>query len=462
MVGLACAARTDTKGLDWYSPGVLDGLLRQAIEDAFQSAGAGLPIRPGDRVLVKPNWVHHRNEGGGVECLHTHREFVLSALREVARCGPSRVVVGDAPIQGCHWKSVVTDAFATEMAAVFPGGVLRVADFRRTIMHGVSLRTGTSPESRPDSDFVLFDLGRESLLEPVSEPPGRFRVTMYDPDLLAGRHSPGVHQYLIAREALEADVIVNLPKLKTHRKAGMTGALKNLVGINGNKEFLPHHRTGGSKDGGDCYPGRSVLKRLAEIFIDGANRRIGRASFPGWLFWADAFLQLSKILTKDTEIEGGWAGNDTVWRTVLDVNRIALYGGPDGSMAETPRRRIVSLTDALICGQNNGPLRPMPFPLGCVTCSDNPVEADRLNSLLLGFEPGMIPMLGQASSGFRWPLSDGGSDDEARRKVRSLTGEASGLYACPATGWECLAGSFDKSPADAHAASRLSTTVPTM
>jgi len=458
LIGLACAPKTDDTGSGWYSPGILDGAIREALEDAFGAPGAGLPIKPGDSVLVKPNWVHHRNDTGGVECLYTHGEFVLSVLREVMKCSPSRIVVGDAPIQGCHWKSVVPESFVKAMESIDRDGILQIADFRRTIMHGDSLRAGTSPESRPDRDFILFDLGKESLLEPVSSPPGRFRVTMYNPDHLARRHSAGVHQYLIAREALEADVIINLPKLKTHRKAGMTGALKNLVGINGNKEFLPHHRTGGSRDGGDCYPGRSVLKRLAETMIDKANRRIGRASFSLWLFAADVLLHGSRLLTGDIEIEGGWSGNDTVWRTVLDVNRIAMYGRVDGSMAESPGRRIVSLTDALICGQNNGPLQPRPLPMGCVTYSDSSVDADRLNSRLLGFDPCLIPMLRHASSGFRWPLPAFASDEEISEKVRSLSGPAKGLYARPASGWECLAGTFEKQRDDSQAVSSESTT----
>ena len=55
----------------------------------------------------------------------------------------------------------------------------------------------------------------------------------------------GRHRYLVARELIEADVVFNVPKLKTHKKAGVTGALKNLVGINGHKAYLPHHRKGG-------------------------------------------------------------------------------------------------------------------------------------------------------------------------------------------------------------------------
>ena len=52
---------------------------------------------------------------------------------------------------------------------------------------------------------------------------------------------------------------------------------------------------------------------------------------------------------------GGWYGNDTVWRMVLDLNRILIYGNPDGSMSDTPRRVFYSLTDALICGEGEWP-----------------------------------------------------------------------------------------------------------
>ena len=86
-------------------------------------------------------------------------------------------------------------------------------------------------------------------------------------------HQIGRHRYLIAREIIEADLVINLPKLKSHKKSCVTGALKNLIGINGNKEFLPHHRKGGSESGGDCYEGGSSLKLAAENLYDFANRR---------------------------------------------------------------------------------------------------------------------------------------------------------------------------------------------
>src|SRR5687768_17691117 len=88
---------------------------------------------------------------------------------------------------------------------------------------------------------------------------------------MAKTHGKGRHRYLVAKDVLDADVVINLPKLKTHRKAGVTCALKNLIGINGNKEFLPHHRVGGAEAGGDCYPGSSRTKRALEFVLDREN-----------------------------------------------------------------------------------------------------------------------------------------------------------------------------------------------
>ena len=44
---------------------------------------------------------------------------------------------------------------------------------------------------------------------------------------------------------------------------------------------------------------------------------------------------------------GNWYGNQTTWRMCLDLNRIALYGRLDGSIADTPQRRLVHIVDAI-------------------------------------------------------------------------------------------------------------------
>ena len=46
-------------------------------------------------------------------------------------------------------------------------------------------------------------------------------------------------------------------------------------------------------------------------------------------------------------MEGGWFGNDTCWRMVLDLNRVLRYGAGDGTMRDGRRRRVFNLADAI-------------------------------------------------------------------------------------------------------------------
>jgi hypothetical protein len=253
------------------------------------------------------------------------------------------------------------------------------------------------------TDYVLFDVGGESVLEPISGDADRFRVTMYNPDLMRQTHGPGRHQYLIAREVIDAGVVINLPKLKTHRKAGITGALKNLVGINGNKDYLPHHRLGGSQTGGDCYPGRNLLKLACEYLEDAANRREGRTAYLLRQV-GGGISRLNFHTGGDHNMEGNWYGNDTVWRTCIDLNRVLVYGRRDGTLADAPQRKVLTLTDAIVCGEGEGPLAPTPYPLCMLTLATNPVAAEYVHAHLMGFDWRKIHLIREAFGSFRYPL----------------------------------------------------------
>jgi hypothetical protein len=222
---------------------------------------------------------------------------------------------------------------------------------------------------------------------------------------MAKTHAPGRHQYLIARDVLEADVIINLPKLKTHKKAGVTCALKNLIGINGNKEFLPHHRAGGSESGGDCYPGASIVKRALEYSLDRQNQT---TSFVGGRVWREVAVNLERVSVRSGDelgVEGSWAGNDTIWRTGLDLNRILLYGQPDATLADAPRRRVLHIVDAVIAGQGDGPLKPEPLPLGLIFMGTNAAAVDWVGARLLGYDPSQVSIVREAFADFRWPVT---------------------------------------------------------
>jgi hypothetical protein len=332
---------------------------------------------------------------------------VRAIVSELLLTRLSEVHVGDAPIQSCDFEQLLhrtgLDVWSKDFSSKEPR-FTGVRDFRRTT---ATFEKGirVAEENKVDVDrYALFDLGSDSLLEPVTTEEPLFRVTCYDPKFLAKTHSPGRHQYLITKDVLEAEVIINLPKLKMHKKAGITNALKNLVGINGNKEYLPHHRIGGSDGKGDCYPGKSRLKEVIERIYDfqNADPHGTRAKM-----LAPLMRPLNRWLSiagDETGVEGSWSGNDTVWRMSLDLNRILLYGRSDGTMSDTPQRTVMHICDGIIAGQGNGPLAPEPFNLRVVLAGENPAAVDLVGSHFLGLDPARVPIVSGAFGRFRWPL----------------------------------------------------------
>src|SRR5688572_28546922 len=366
-------------------------------------------IQPGARVLIKPNFVLHHNQGtGGMDPMVTHQSVVKAVAEAALQAEASEVMVGDATIQTCDFLALLEETGLGSWAQTLTKADARfkgVKDFRRTTARYVNGVRVADENVLPEDQFVLFDLGGDSLLEPITDDKDDFRVTCYDPRLMAKTHGKGRHRYLVAKDVMEADVVINLPKLKTHKKAGITCALKNLIGINGNKEYLPHHRLGGANLGGDCYPGDSKVKRMLEYASDQQNLSdsgaVGRV-------WGGVATQLNRVLHlmgDNVGIEGSWSGNDTIWRTGLDLNRVLLYGQTDGSMSDTPRRRVVHVADAIVAGQGDGPLSPQPLPLGLLFAGNNAACMDWFGSLLLGYDPQLLPIVREAFGSFRWPIS---------------------------------------------------------
>ena len=121
-------------------------------------------------------------------------------------------------------------------------------------------------------EAVEVNLGDDSLLDPLfrhQKRRPRVRVGDYPPGQTEAYHDTGRHIYVVNRRVLEADVIVSMPKLKTHQKVGITCALKGTVGTIARKECLAHHRMGGPEQGGDDRPLRGTpIHLLASNFAD--------------------------------------------------------------------------------------------------------------------------------------------------------------------------------------------------
>lgn len=385
--------------------------VQNLIREALLSGGLGtldkdVPlsdiIKPGNIVLLKPNWVHHYNfSKNGLNCLITHEIFIECVLDEVLKCNPGKVIIGDSPIQGCNF-SKLSDWKWIERIRNKSDVPIEIKDYRRThfIRDPITSKASVKNNLIDESNYILFDLAKSSSLEEITNSNSNFRVADYDHRLLQINHQKGVHKYLMTKDPFKVDVILNLPKLKTHQKAGLTGALKNLVGLNGNKDYLPHHRSGGSFEGGDCYSGKSVLKKANELLNDLSNQNIGNRKYLIYKNLNRSITLIRKIFGDKGNVSGGWYGNDTVWRMAIDLNKILLYGKADGSISNNIQRTIFSITDAIIAGDHDGPLKPEPVYFGMVTFGSSSAIVEYVHGLLMGFEPFKIPLLNGAFISF--------------------------------------------------------------
>jgi len=47
---------------------------------------------------------------------------------------------------------------------------------------------------------------------------------------------------------------------------------------------------------------------------------------------------LDKAVGRDTINDGNWYGNDTIWRTILDLNKVLAYTDKNGVLRDRPQR----------------------------------------------------------------------------------------------------------------------------
>jgi hypothetical protein len=107
----------------------------------------------------------------------------------------------------------------------------------------------------------------------------------------------------------------------------------------------------------------------------------------------------------DTVVRSGnWYGNDTVWRMVLDLNRILFYASPTGKVEPRRLRRYLSVVDAVIAGQGNGPVAADPFAAGMIIVGMNPVAVDAAATRIMGFDWTLVPTIRHGFTEHELPL----------------------------------------------------------
>jgi uncharacterized protein (DUF362 family)/Pyruvate/2-oxoacid:ferredoxin oxidoreductase delta subunit len=153
-----------------YEEAALGGALDRALA---RLGGLERFVRPGMRVFLKPNLLSAKEPHKAVT---THPALVRAVAARCRALG-ARVAIGDSPAGALK-------------------GIRRV--WKKTGMEDVAAETGAS----------LVSLESSGVVERAA----------------SGR------RYLLSRAVLEADLVINLPKLKTHGLTLFTGAVKNTFG----------------------------------------------------------------------------------------------------------------------------------------------------------------------------------------------------------------------------------------
>ncbi|MBW2451844.1 MAG: DUF362 domain-containing protein [Deltaproteobacteria bacterium] len=175
--------------LSSYEPEHVENALRQLLEPL---GGMKAFVKPGQKVLIKPNLLMGKPPEKAVT---THPEIVRQTILLAQEAG-GIIYVGDSPGLG-----------KSEVVA------------RKCGVYDVIKSTGAT--------FAPFEVSRP--------------ITIKD-------NSGTFHHLEVAADVMDADVIINLPKLKTHQMMGLTGAVKNLFGlIVGMRKVRMHLQAGTNK-----------------------------------------------------------------------------------------------------------------------------------------------------------------------------------------------------------------------
>jgi uncharacterized protein (DUF362 family) len=352
-------------------------------------------IRENSVVAIKPNWVKESDVRYKDRWEHviTHPALVWAVARQVDQVlkGQGKITICEAPQTDSSFSLIMkyTDFYNYPKKWPLKNGTpFEVLDLRREeweTENGVVTRK-ISLTGDPKG-YVLFDLGLKSRFEGFDT--SHIYGADYDFRFTQQQHENQAHRYLICKTVLDADVVINMPKMKTHKKAGITCALKNLVGINGDKNYLPHFRFGAPEGGGDEFPQAKGIRKTESHLIQLYKRAM--TALPSQLVKKVGvpIKNIGRRIFGDTANvirSGNWYGNDTVWRMVLDLNAILAWGTPEGGFSPK-RRTCLHIVDGILAGEGEGPFSPDPIAGDVIIVADDPVVCDYAAALWMGFDP---------------------------------------------------------------------------
>ncbi|HHT9107467.1 MAG TPA: DUF362 domain-containing protein [Candidatus Wunengus sp. YC64] len=361
----------------------------------------GAFIQQGDTVLIKPNLLLHRKKN------NTYEYFSVVTHPAIIRCvvdyiyialeGKGKIIIGDAPINSAYFSVLCDNLGLSQLVKMYAmkDFCIELLDFRLYTMEKDS--HGIIHNKRCVYDIgnhIEVKIDKESSLTELDYRFNRFRVTEYDGSTMPMNHCVDKHRYFFHKAVLDADVIISLPKIKTHRKAGFTCAMKNYVGLNGYKDWLPHHTQGSIEERGDEYLHKSFRKKLISRSWDVRWKLSSPLLQSFFLLFEEIILNTARLLPfRDTYFEGSWYGNKTLSRTINDLNRAVIYCDKKGELQNAPQRRLLYLVDGVICGEGEGPMEATPKRCNVLLWGYNSFAIDMVVAKIMGFDHKKIDTL---------------------------------------------------------------------
>ena len=308
-------------------------------------------VKPGQTVLIKPNWVRHFHVAGDdLFSVITHpaviRPLIDYAFKAVGAHG--RIWVMDAPQFDADFEKIKQICQLAELETELRqrGVPLTIADLRSLV---VRIDKGVVVERAYRDAWscagVEIDLGADSELTGLGDSLQGVFGSDYDRRVTAVFHhnkqGQPRHCYRISRRVLEADLVISVPKLKTHKKNGVTLNIKNMIGINTDKNYIPHYRIGSPANGGDEFPdtqqqSRKLRRLFVRLAVDLLLGKMGRLGEKLVHFFMSLLLSVRKIFSRQ-KVRKSADAVDIFYQTVQgDSYRTGKLVGKRHDLAHLP------------------------------------------------------------------------------------------------------------------------------
>ncbi len=309
-------------------------------------------INAGDTVLIKPNWVDFG------PAVYTRPEVVRPLIDMAIAAGATTIYIGDGGGNFAVTDDVVDNAgysqMVSQLASRHPGITIQTVNLISLSYgwHWISLGSNSNFAS---SNYTHYDLGAAG-------------ATLYNHQHYRTADPQGVNPngdtlgwYAVSDRILGADVIINVPKMKTHQIMIATLSIKNLVGCAQGCTY--------DEQADDCQP---------------------------------------RIAHHKTSGQDYYFGNDIFWRAILDMNKIILYSDQNGILQPTQQRKYLTVIDGIQAMEKSQHHQygggGIPYDRHVILASVDPVAADAVGCRIMGYDYSVIPSIANADSDTVHPI----------------------------------------------------------